>query len=80
MKAKYQFTMQLANGREQTFESAADMVAWMDRQRGLGYSGKRRRRKKPKRNRVAAKLAEKNSAQETSAPLARYANRNSGEA
>lgn len=79
MKAKNQFTMQLANGQEQTFESAADMVAWMDRQRGLQYPGRRNRRK-PAPQRKATKLVKQTATNNSTAPLARYANRNSDEA
>lgn len=34
MRANSEFTIQLANGRERTFESAAQMVEWMERQLG----------------------------------------------
>ena len=43
MKANKQFTIRLANGREETFDNASAMVEWMDRQRGLEYRGSRSR-------------------------------------
>ncbi len=36
MKANKQFTIRLANGREETFDNASAMVEWMDRQRWPG--------------------------------------------
>ncbi len=73
MKANKQFTIRLANGREETFENASAMVEWMDRQRGLEYRGNRRRSKADVRCQLRCK-------QINEAPLARYANRHSGEA
>ena len=35
MKAYKQFSIRLANGREETFDNASAMVEWMNRQRGL---------------------------------------------
>ncbi len=75
MKANKQFTIRLANGREETFENASAMVEWMDRQRGLEYRGNRRRSKADVRCQLRRKQTNNN---ET--PLARYANRHSGEA
>ena len=75
MKANKQFTIRLANGREETFEDASAMVEWMDRQRGLEYRGNRRRSKPDVRRQPRRKQTNTNEA-----PLARYANRHSGEA
>ncbi len=75
MKANKQFTIRLANGREETFENASAMVEWMDRQRGLEYRGNRRRSKPDVRCQPRRKQTNNNEA-----PLARYANRHSGEA
>ena len=75
MKANKQFTIRLANGREETFEDASAMVEWMDRQRGLEYRGNRRRSKPDVRRQPRHRQT--NSSE---APLARYANRHSDEA
>ena len=72
-----QFTIQLANGKEQSFASAAEMNAWLSEQRGLEYP---KRKAKPKR--VATKrrvLKRENETKQGERPLARYANRHSGE-
>jgi hypothetical protein len=72
-----QFTIRLANGREETFDNASAMVAWMDRQRGMEYRGKQIRFKRP----VREKLSQRRQVNTTNeAPLARYANRHSDEA
>ena len=73
MKANKQFTIRLANGREETFDNASAMVEWMDRQRGLEYRGSQSRSKPHVRCQPRCK-------QTNEAPLARYANRHSGEA
>ena len=39
MKANKQFTIRLANGREETFDNGSAMVEWMNRQRVLEYRG-----------------------------------------
>ena len=73
MKANKQFTIRLANGREETFDNASAMVEWMDRQRGLDYRGSRSTQRvhhQPRREHTNT----------NEAPLARYANRQSGEA
>ena len=75
MKANKRFTIQLANGREATFDDASAMVEWMDRQRGLEYLGNRSR---PRPDAPSQPRRKQNNTNE--APLARYANRHSGEA
>ena len=75
MKANKQFTIRLANGREETFDNASAMVEWMDRQRGPEYRGSRSRSKP--RVRCQPRREQANTDE---APLARYANRYSGEA
>ena len=75
MKANKQFTIRLANGREETFDNASAMVEWMDRQRGLEYRGSRSRSKPRVRCQPRRKQTNINEAL-----LARYANRHSGEA
>ena len=62
-------------GKEETFENASAMVEWMDRQRRLEYRGNRRRSKADVRCQLRRKQTNNNEA-----PLARYANRHSGEA
>ena len=72
-----QFTLRLANGREETFANASAMVEWMDRHRGMEYRGKQIRFKRP----VREKMTQRRQVNTTNeAPLARYANRHSGEA
>ena len=70
------FSIELANGKTMKFERAADMVAWLDQQRGLEYRPRRsspsKRQRRSKRNPNRATIDNKR-------PLARYANRNSGE-
>ena len=75
MKANKQFTIRLANEREETFDNASAMVEWMDRQRGLEYRGHRRHSKPDVRRQRRREQTNTNEA-----PLARYANRHSGEA
>ena len=41
MNANRQFTIRLANGREETLDSASAMVEWFDRQHRLEYRGTR---------------------------------------
>ena len=73
MKANKQFTIRLANGREETFDNASAMVEWMDRQRGLEYRGSRGRSTSRVHHQPQRKQTNTNEA-----PLARYANRHSG--
>ena len=68
MKAKKQFTMRLANGREETFDNASAMVEWMDRQRE--YRGSRSRLTQRVHHQPRRMQSNTNEA-----PLARYANR-----
>ena len=75
MKANKQLTIRLANGREKTFEDASAMVEWIDRQRGLEYRRNRSRSRPDVRCQPRRKQTNNNEA-----PLARYANRHSGEA
>ena len=75
MKANKQFTIRLANGREETFDNASAMVEWMDRQRGLEYRGSRSRSRP-----AIPRQSRRKQSNTNEAPLARYANRHSGEA
>ncbi len=77
MKASKQFTIRLANGREAAFDNAAAMFEWMDRQRGLEYLSNRSRSKAGSRTQPSRRRPQ-NTTNEV--PLARYANRHSGEA
>ncbi len=70
MSSNKQFTIRLASGKEQAFESAAAMVQWIEHQRGLESP----RRRHPRRRRKA-QLASKQSAFGQQPPLARYAQR-----
>lgn len=79
MKTEKKFTIRLANSRERAFDEASAMAEWMNSQRGLEYRGGRRRsqtrlQSQPRRR----KKQKQNTYSET--PLARYANRHSGEA
>ncbi len=76
MKANKQFTIRLANGREEAFDNASAMVEWMDRQRGLEYRGTRNHLKADTPSQPRRRKQENTN----EAPLARYANRHSGEA
>ena len=76
MKANKQFEIRLANGREEAFDTASAMVEWMDRQRGLEYRGNRSRLKASTR----PQPRRRKQTNTNEAPLARYANRHSGEA
>ena len=76
MKANRQFTIRLANGREETFEDASAMVEWMDRQRGLEFAGIEVARRRT----CIVGLHDVKQTNTNEAPLARYANRYSGEA
>ena len=72
MNAK-QFTIRLANGREETFDNASAMVEWMDRQ--LGYRANRSCSKADTQSQPPRRKQENTN----EAPLARYANRHSGD-
>ena len=75
MKTNKRFTIRLANGREETFDNPSAMVEWMERQRGLEYRGSPSRSTPRGRGQPRRKQTDTNEA-----PLARYANRHSGEA
>ena len=77
MKNHARFSVRLANGKEQTFETAAAMAAWVALQRQ--YDAPRRRSRFAWRKRKQAPLRRIQST-DSQPPLARYANRNSGEA
>ena len=76
MKNNTQFSIRLANGKEESFETAAAMAAWVALQRQYEAPRKRSRfswrstRERTPRRRVQAA--------DNQPPLARYANRNSG--
>ena len=74
------YTMTLANGKEKTFATAAEMVTWLDKQRGLEYSPKRPARSAKQRRRGRIQGNRSMNADTDKTPLARYANRNSDEA
>lgn len=80
MNDKNQFTIQLSNGKEQSFDSANQMTEWLDRQRGLRYSGKARTVGNGSKRSGGKQRPKERSPEENSLPLARYANRHSGEA
>ena len=46
-----QYALQLANGKSRCFDSAAEMAAWMDRERGLEFRHRRRHQPAAKRDR-----------------------------
>lgn len=71
------FTVQLANGKERTFGSAAEMTEWLERERGLDRPARRAPGRKTRQSQTPRNTP---SPTATQAPLARYANRNSGEA
>ena len=79
MNGNNQFSVQLANGREQTFESAEKMVEWMERQRSPRLSANRNRNASRRGRRLAEKANPRKPVSSGEPPLARYANRNSGE-
>ena len=64
------FMIRLANGKEQSFESAAAMVEWMERQRGLESP---RRRMSQRNSRPHNQPKTRHSPNEP--PLARFARR-----
>lgn len=80
MNGNNQFSVQLANGREQTFESAEQMVEWMERQRSPRFSAGRKRNASRRGRRSAERANPRRPGSSGEPPLARYANRNSGEA
>jgi hypothetical protein len=74
MNQNQPFTMRLANGKEQTFATAAEMAKWIAEQKQLEYGG--RRLKSQRTNRRHRKVATKiPAAQIDEAPLSRFANR-----
>ena len=81
MNSNTQFSIQLANGKEQCFASAAEMNAWLTKQRGLRSPAQRREKAERQRHRGKTN-GQENVVKEQSdeRPLARYANRYSGEA
>lgn len=66
MVAKKRFSMRLACGREASFDSAAELVAWMERTRSPRSSVRRERR------RVRKQRPSTNSQSSDSPPLARF--------
>lgn len=78
MKNNAQFSVRLANGKEENFETAAAMAAWVALQRQYESPPRRPRfRWRLEQNRAAQR---RNLPADNQPPLARYANRNSGEA
>jgi hypothetical protein len=75
MTANRRFTLRLANGKEQSFDSASAMAEWLGRHREPGY---RRTARGPNRSdrRETRRRSRINTT--SKAPLARYANRHSG--
>ena len=81
-KPESAYTLQLANGKTKSFESAEALAKWMSHQRGLVYRGSTRRSSNGRPSRASRRNASRNNSARSvgSAPLARYANRNSNEA
>ena len=75
-----QFSVQLANGKEATFASAAELTAWLEKQRGLESPRKRSTRAKASRTKSPNKKRTSKKSGSNKGPLARYANWHSGEA
>ena len=75
MKSNTQFSIRLANGKEETFETAAAMAAWVALQRQFDAPRRRNRfSRRANRKPVGVCAAPIDSSEP---PLARYANRNS---
>jgi hypothetical protein len=74
MNQSQPFTIRLANGKEQTFATAADMAKWIAEQRQLEYGGRRLKSQRTARrpHKVPKKVP---AAQAGEAPLNRFANR-----
>ena len=66
------FSIKLANGKERTFDSAAEMAKWISDQREQNVP---RRKKSGRKSKPARKVR----CYAGDSPLARYANRNSDE-
>lgn len=78
MKNNTQFSVRLANGKEESFETAAAMAAWVALQRQYEAPRKRSRISwRFRRDRTPRRAVQQ---ADNQPPLARYANRNSGEA
>ncbi len=74
MNNEKRYSIRLANGKEQMFETAAEMAQWMADQRTLNRPRRKTTSQNPKR-----KAARKVRCYSGESPLARYANRNSDE-
>lgn len=72
------YSIRLADGKEQTFDSASEMAKWVAEQKSYDLANRNRTRKRaPRKSR--RKPASKARCYSGDAPLARYANRNSNE-
>ena len=69
-----QYSIRLANGNEQMFETAAEMAQWMADQEAMNRPRRKKSTQRPKR-----KAVRKVRCYSGDSPLARYANRNSDE-
>ena len=78
MKNNAQFSVRLANGKEETFETAAAMAAWVALQRQ--YDAPRNRSRFRWRSKRTKATLKRTRSTDNQPPLARYANRKSGEA
>lgn len=74
MSNENKYSIKLANGKERTFDSAAEMAKWIEDQREQNVPRGRKPARKTNR-----KPAKKVRCYSGDSPLARYANRNSGE-
>ena len=70
------YSIRLADGKEQTFDSASEMAKWVAKQKSYDPANRNRKRVPRKSRRKPASKARCYSGD---APLARYANRNSNE-
>lgn len=73
-----QFSIRLADGKEQTFASAAEMAKWMQTQRELDYSrrsqpNKRKSAQRRPARRRSAPASPRDRRWDNSPPLARFA-------
>ncbi len=74
MNNEKRYSIKLANGKEQMFETAAEMARWMAGQQEMTRPRRKKSTQHPKR-----KAVRKVRCYSGDSPLARYANRNSDE-
>ena len=74
MPMKHQYSIRLANGREQSFDNAQAMVEWMDRQRTIKPSTGKVKRTRNYQRKLDSAVSQPTSAESSLvAPLARFA-------